>query len=383
MGFREEGDLMSCRYDAIVVGGGVIGGAIAYNLAKRGGKVLLLEKDRLASKASGAAAGMLGAQAEMNEDTPLFQLARKSRAMFTKLADEIKETSGIDIELINKGMLKVSLNNQELQEYKRVIAIQQQSGDQADWLTGDEVRRKEPALSNAITGAMHLEKDGQVDAAQLTIGFLKSAAASGVVIKEHVEVYNFQLSKGRVTGVVTNEGDFTSENVIVAGGAWSKKLLSETGLQLDTYPVKGECFSVVTHHQMLSTTIFSHGCYLVPKKGGRIIVGATVKPRTFNEKVTIEGISFLMEKAKILMPSIIKAEWERAWAGIRPQTADGLPYLGEHPAYKGLFIGTGHFRNGILLSPITGEVIADLVEGKPASVNLDPFRVDRLVRQLT
>ena len=374
---------MSNTYDAIVVGGGVIGGAIAYNLAKRGGKVLLLEKDRLASKSSGAAAGMLGAQSEMDGDGPLFQLARKSRAMFPKIAEEIKENSGIDIGLINKGMLKVALTEQEQQEYKRIMAIQNQSGEQADWFTGEELRRKEPALSDAIKGAMYIEKDGQVEADQLTLGFLKSAAASGVVIKEYVEVYDFQLSKGKVEGVVTNQGIFTSENVIVAGGAWSQKLLLETGLQLDTYPVKGECFSVVTHRQMLSTTIFSHGCYLVPKKGGRIVVGATVMPRTFDQKVSLNGISTLLEQAKNLMPSIVEAEWERAWAGIRPQTIDGLPYLGEHPAYKGLYIATGHFRNGILLSPITGVVIADLIEGKPTSVNLEPFRVDRLVRQLT
>ena len=374
---------MSNTYDAIVVGGGVIGGAIAYNLAKRGGKVLLLEKDRLASKSSGAAAGMLGAQSEMDGDGPLFQLARKSRAMFPKIAEEIKENSGIDIGLINKGMLKVALTEQEQQEYKRIMAIQNQSGEQADWFTGEELRRKEPALSDAIKGAMYIEKDGQVEADQLTLGFLKSAAASGVVIKEYVEVYDFQLSKGKVEGVVTNQGIFTSENVIVAGGAWSQKLLLETGLQLDTYPVKGECFSVVTHRQMLSTTIFSHGCYLVPKKGGRIVVGATVMPRTFDQKVSLNGISTLLEQAKNLMPSIVEAEWERAWAGIRPQTIDGLPYLGEHPAYKGLYIATGHFRNGILLSPITGVVIADLIEGKPTSVDLEPFRVDRLVRQLT
>ncbi|PZX05570.1 glycine oxidase [Psychrobacillus insolitus] len=374
---------MSNTYDAIVVGGGVIGGAIAYNLAKRGGKVLLLEKDRLASKSSGAAAGMLGAQSEMDGDGPLFQLARKSRAMFPKIAEEIKENSGIDIGLINKGMLKVALTEQEQQEYKRIMAIQNQSGEQADWFTGEELRRKEPALSDAIKGAMYIEKDGQVEADQLTLGFLKSAAASGVVIKEYVEVYDFQLSKGKVEGVVTNQGIFTSENVIVAGGAWSQKLLLETGLQLDTYPVKGECFSVVTHRQMLSTTIFSHGYYLVPKKGGRIVVGATVMPRTFNQKVSLNGISILLEQAKNLMPSIVEAEWERAWAGIRPQTIDGLPYLGEHPAYKGLYIATGHFRNGILLSPITGVVIADLIEGKPTSENLEPFRVDRLVRQLT
>lgn len=374
---------MSDVYDAIVIGGGVNGGSVAYNLAKRGHKVLLLEKDRLAGKSSGAAAGMLAAQAELDGEGPLFQLARESRSKFIKLAAELKEISGIDIELINKGMLKIAMNEEENKVYKQIIATQQQNGEQADWLTGDDVRRKEPALDNVVTGAMYIEKDGQVEARQLTVGFLKSASILGVDIKEYVEVYSFLFSNGKVSGVVTNEGVFNSENVIVTGGAWSNKLLSPTGLQLETYPVKGECFSVLTHRPLLSSTIFSHGCYLVPKKGGRTIVGATVNPNTFNEKVTIAGISLLMENAKRLVPSIADAEWEEAWAGIRPQTADGLPYLGEHPEYKGLFVATGHFRNGILLSPVTGEIIADLVERKPTLVNVDPFRVDRSVKELT
>ncbi len=224
---------------------------------------------------------------------------------------------------------------------------------------------------------MYLEKDGQVEASQLTLGFLKSAAALGVTIKEHVEVHSFLVENGEVTGVVTDEDDFFSENVIVAGGAWSERLLLQTGLEINTYPVKGECFSVRTHRPLLSSTIFSEECYLVPKKGGRIIVGATVKPNTYNRTVTVKGISFLMEKAKELMPSIREAEWERAWTGIRPQTVDGLPYLGEHPAYKGLFIATGHYRNGILLSPITGEIMADLIERKDPVIDLEPFRVNR------
>lgn len=372
---------MSYIYDAIVVGGGVIGGSIAYNLAKRGGKVLLLEKGRLASQSSGAAAGMLGAQAEMDTESSLFQLAKKSREMFPKLAGEIKEMSGVDIELINEGMLKVALNEQQRQQYEHLIAIHRKSGEQADWMTGHEVRSKEPSLSDGIKWAMYLANDGQVEASQLTLGFLHSAKAYGVVIKEFVEVFDFQVSKGKVIGVVTNEGNFASDKVIVAGGAWSNKLLLKTGLELDIYPVKGECFSVITQSTLLTTTVFSPDCYLVPKKGGRIIVGATVKQRTFNPKVTVEGISFLMQQATKLLPSIIEAEWEGAWAGIRPQTGDGLPYLGEHPVFKGLFVATGHFRNGILLSPITGEVIADMVEGKPASLNLKHFRLDRLIKQ--
>ncbi|TWT08080.1 glycine oxidase ThiO [Planococcus sp. CPCC 101016] len=372
---------MKKTYDAIVIGGGVNGGAIAFNLAKRGMKVLLLEKDGLASKASGAAAGMLGAQAELDGEGPLFQLARTSRGMFTDLADELKMTSGIDIGLVNKGMLRLALTDWEQQEHHRISEIHKQNGELAELLTGEEARKREPALSNEVIGAMYLEKDGQVAALQLALGFLKSASALGCVIKEYVEVHSFHFSNGKVTGVATNEGDFMSSNVVVTGGAWSEKLLMKIGLQLKMYPVKGECFSVRTEVPLLSSTIFTPGCYLVPKKGGRIIVGATVIPNTFNQQVTVEGISLLMGNAKKLVPSISLAEWEGAWAGIRPQTADGLPYLGEHPDYRGLFIATGHYRNGILLSPITGEVMADLIEGKSPSADISSFRIDRTTKE--
>ncbi|RAZ79305.1 glycine oxidase ThiO [Planococcus halotolerans] len=373
---------MNKTYDAIVIGGGVNGGAIAFNLAKRGMKVLLLEKDRLASKASGAAAGMLAAQAELDGEGAFFQLARISRGMFSNLADELKMNSGIDIELVNKGVLRLSLTDWEQQEHRRIIEVHKQNGELAELLTGEEAREREAALSCEVMGAMYLEKDGQVAAPQLTLGFLRSASALGSEIKEYVEVHSFYFSNGKITGVSTNEGDFMSANVVVTGGAWSEKLLRKTGLQLETYPVKGECFSVLAESPLLTSTIFSHSCYLVPKKGGRIIVGATVIPHTFNQQVTVEGISLLMENAKKLVPSIVQAEWEGAWTGIRPQTADGLPYLGEHPEYKGLFIATGHYRNGILLSPITGEVMADLVEGKTPSIDISAFRVDRSIKKL-
>jgi len=371
---------MSYAYDAIVVGGGVNGGAIAYNLSKRGKKVLLLEKDVVVSKSSSAAAGMLGAQAELEEDGPLFQLARKSRAMFGSLEREIRTLCGIDIELINKGMYKVAQTIQEEMTFKNIIDMQNRVGEEAEWLSGNEVRVKESSLSDAVIGAMYIPKDGHVSAPQLAMGFIKSAAALGAVIKEYVDVYSLKIINGKIQGVQTNEGDFYSDSVIVAGGAWSKKLLDQAEVHLDMYPVKGECFSVTTHRPLLTSTIFSHGCYLVPKKGGRLIVGATVKPYTFNQAVTIDGISSLMEKAKNLVPSIINAQWEKAWAGIRPQTGDGFPYLGEHPEVKGLFIATGHFRNGILLAPITGEMIADLVERKICDENQQYFSINRSIK---
>ncbi|WP_057913668.1 glycine oxidase ThiO [Peribacillus muralis] len=372
---------MNSIYDAIIVGGGVIGGSIAFQLAKRGKKVLLLEKDRLASKASSAAAGMLGAQSELDVDQPLFRLATESREMFPELAEELKDTSGIDIELVNKGMFKVALTNDGASMLKNKIKTQQAAGLEAHWLSIAEARKAEQLLSDELKGAMYIPKDGQVSATRLSLAFTKSAAALGVDIKEFVHVSDLRTKDGAVKGVVTNIGEFSSENVIVASGAWSAFLLEKLGATLDTYPVKGECFSVLTNSPLLERTIFSDGCYLVPKVGGRIIVGATVKANTFNQKVSLEGISTLMERATQLLPAIKGTELEHTWAGIRPQTGDGLPYFGEHPACKGLFIATGHYRNGILLSPITGVLMADMVE-KKKKPQWSAFRLDRAIQPL-
>ncbi|MFC4322115.1 glycine oxidase ThiO [Litchfieldia salsa] len=368
-------------YDCIVIGGGVNGGSIAYSLAKRGKKVLLLEKDRVVSKASKAAAGMLAAGGEFVEDGPLFQLARKSRAMFPEVAQELRELSGIDIELINKGMYKIAFSEDDEADLKRIIEFQKQEGEKVDWISAKQLRVQEPRLSSAITGAMYLPSDGHVSAPNLAFAFLKSAAKLGVDIKEFIEVYSVIMENGIATGVMTTEGAYFSNQVILAGGAWSSKVLADTNIRLDTYPVKGECFSVTSHQQLLTSTIFSHGCYLVPKSGGRIIVGATEKANTFSQSVSFNGISGLMEKAKRILPAIVEAEWEMAWAGIRPQTSDGLPYLGEHPKHKNLFVATGHYRNGILLAPITGELIADLIEERQMMLDIASFSIERHVKQ--
>lgn len=372
---------MNAKYDAIIVGGGVNGAAIAYNLVKHRMKVLLLEKDRISSKSSGAAAGMLGAQAEMADDGPLFQAARKSRAMFTNLSMELKEVCGIDIELVNKGMFKLAFSEEEEMDYKRMIKIHQRAGETAEWLESFELIKDEPALSPRISGGMYIPNDGHVSPIQLTTAFAHSAAMLGADIKEFTEVFSLEYKSNKVQGVVTNEGTFFAENVIVASGAWSGRILKNLGNSFEIFPVKGECFSVKTRLPLIEKTIFTHGCYLVPKVGGRIIVGATMRKNTFDEGVSLEGISTLVEKAKKIIPSIVAAEWEKSWAGIRPQTGDGLPYLGEHPEYKGLFIATGHFRNGILLSPLTGELIANQVIGTPET-EIEAFSLKRITEKI-
>jgi glycine oxidase len=371
--FYKWGDRMT-GYDVIIIGGGVIGGSIAFHLSKKGFKVLLLERDRIASGASSAAAGMLGAQAEMQDGGPLFELARRSRRMFPKLAEELRETCGIDIGLVQKGMLKIAHLPEQVEEYRRNVTFQQSLGEQAEWLTLSQAQEREPALSNHILGAMYFSEEGQVLAPELSRAYVQAAAVLGAEIREYAEVNSLLITNGKVKGVITNEGTIHCDQVIMAAGVCGSQLLKQTGLSLNVYPVKGECFSVVTHTPLIQSTIFSHGCYLVPKQNGRIVVGATMIEHSYDRSVSMEGLFTLMSKAKVLIPSIAAAQWETSWAGLRPQTLDGLPYLGEAPNLKGLFIAMGHYRNGILLSPITGKIMTDLVEGKePKELDLSAF----------
>lgn len=350
--------------DVIIIGGGVIGASVAYYLAKRGQSVTLLERGRLAAEASAAAAGMLGAQSEMEDTGPLFRLARQSRAMFPQLSAELKDLTGIDIGLVREGLLNIALSDVQEEELRAREKLQRAAGERAEWLSAAAASALEPALSTSTRGALYLPDDGQVEAPKLAAAFAQAARALGAKLQEFAQVQGLLTERDRVIGVMTSEGPQYAERVVVAAGTWSGQLLAGIGIDLTVYPVKGECFSVRTEKQELRKTLFTPGCYIVPKAGGRLLVGATVVPGSYDRKVSLAGLGDLMERAKGLMPAIGAAEWEKAWSGLRPQTADELPYIGKVQAYEGLFTACGHYRNGILLSPATGLAMAQLLSGE-------------------
>jgi glycine oxidase len=366
-------------FDVAIIGGGINGSSIAYQLSKMGKKVIIIEKERLACQSSGAAAGMLAAQAELEQDGPLYQLALKSQAMFSTLSSELFECTGIDIEFVQKGMLKIAETEEIALKIKKQVTFQRNWDPNIKWLDSKEVREMEPSLSPGVCGGMYLPNDGHVQSAKLSLAFAKAAVRFGAEIRENTEVLSFVNENGQVKGVKTTNGVIHSEQVVIATGAWATELMRESGLNISVYPVKGECFSVMTEKPILNTTIFSDKrCYLVPKRNGEIYIGATMIEDTFDNKVTLGGIATLIERATLLVPQIKEAAWERVWSGIRPQTGDGIPYIGEHPRWKGLFVAAGHFRNGILLSPITGKLVADLLGDRLLDQTLlSPFNLDR------
>ncbi len=351
---------MRTTYDAIIIGGGVIGCSIAYELCKRNKRVLLLEKETVGSKASSAAAGMLGAEMEFETDHPLYVLAKESRDSFTPLSQELFDVCRIDIELIQKGIYELAFTEEEAVDLKREATKRRDQGEAVFWLPAHDLLRKEPALSPLVKGALYFEKDAQVSPVKLTRALYQSAKILGAEVREHTSVVQLLQTGNRVTGVVTTKETFHADSIIVACGVWS----SDIEPSLKMVPVKGECLSFKTKRPLLTGTVKYKNCYLVPKREDRIFVGATSTPHVFNEEVTFSGLFELMEKAKQIVPELSGAVFEKAWGGIRPQTLSGQPYIGPSPHKEGLILATGHYRNGILLSAITGKRIADHIESE-------------------
>ncbi|MBD1381888.1 glycine oxidase ThiO [Metabacillus arenae] len=364
---------MKSSCDVAVIGGGVIGHSVAYQLAKRKIDVAVFESEKIGQKATRAAAGMLGAHSEVEEEDLFFKFSVDSQKMFLPLQQELLSISGIDIQYNREGMLKLVFS-----EKKKADLIGKTNGRQGQtWLSPDEVKACEPEVTSKALGALFFPDDGHVSPIALNQAFSKGAAKLGAAIHEHSPVMNI-AKDGENFLLHTPNGKVSCAKVVVANGPWSHYFFQQLGLPNQVFPVKGECLSLKTSEKWLTKTIFFDHCYLVPKNDGRIIVGATMIHDEWSHSPTASGIQWLLEKAKEILPKISKAEFDTAWAGLRPQTSDGKPYIGYHPEDENLVFATGHYRNGILLSPVTGTMVRDLVEKRSfTSEYTEEFSIDR------
>lgn len=366
--------------DVVIVGGGIIGLAIARALAQRGmRRVCLIERARLGAEASAAAGGMLAVQAEADEVNPFLELACASRDIYPNFAEALREETGVDIELERTGTLYLAVTEEDERETEHRYRWQTRAGLAVEKLTTAEARGIEPCVSPHVRRALRFPLDVQVENRRLVSALVAAAEKYGVRLITGTHVRSIQIEHGRVAGVETSGGMLSAPVVIVAGGAWSSFIQSSGGAlpRVTVEPVRGQMLCFETLQRLTRHVIYSPRGYLIPRLRGRLLAGSTTEHAGFDKRVTGGGIHTIMTHALEIAPAVSSLTLLETWAGLRPRAEDDLPVLGQCAEVRGLVYATGHYRNGILLAPITGELIADVVMRASVSPLLDAFTPDR------
>jgi glycine oxidase len=362
----------------VVVGGGVIGCAIARELALAGQTVTVLERAAPTGNASWAAAGMLSPLAEANRADPFLDLLLESRRMYPAFAAALREESGIDVGYRDEGTLLTALTEEDERELQKRFGWQREAGLPAEWLDAATARALEPALTHRVRAALRFAEDHQVDNRLLTSALWAAAGRAGAAMRRGVDVVGVARSGAGLRGVEVAGGEVVrAEWVVVAAGARAASLQGIPRL-LPVRPVHGQLLALQATTEMLRHVVDSPRVYLVPRIDGRVIVGATVEEIGFGQQVTAGGVQTLLRAALELVPELARAPLVESWSGHRPGTPDGWPVLGPDPDLPNLLYATGHYRNGILLTPITARIIAALITGGESPVDLTPFSIGRL-----
>jgi glycine oxidase len=349
--------------DVIVIGGGIIGLSLSIALRKKGASVLVVERGEPGHEASRAAGGML---VDCGLETPvaLQALATASAALYPEFAHELQVESGIDVDLRDYGTILF-------------LSSRDTNTDFGARLSGDRLAQLEPSLIAGDRPAVYLQ-ERSVDPRALTAAAWKTAKNRGVDFSSGDEVVAVNLSDDRVTGVTTTKTGFLAPKVVNCAGAWGGSIGPHA---IPTRPVKGQMLCLAMHpRDLLKHVVRSPDVYLIPRSDGRLLIGATVEEAGFDKRTDAATIKRLHQSALALVPKLADSRILEDWAGLRPGTPDGLPILGA-TATPGYYVATGHFRDGILLAPITAKIMAEVVNGKNSGYDLKAFSASRFSQQ--
>ncbi|MBI3949488.1 MAG: glycine oxidase ThiO [Acidobacteria bacterium] len=369
---------MKASSDVIIIGAGIIGCLIAHRLAKKGLRVTVVEKECPGEEASWAAAGMLAPQSEAAHGLGgrFSELCFASHRLYPDFIAELEEETGIKIGYHTTGSLFVASDYVEATALAGLLERQQAAGRPAEELSAQQVRELEPALAETIQVGVYLPDDHHVDNRVLMRALVAGAAARGVEFLAETPVVSLAFDNSRVAGIRIPERVLSADVVVNAAGAWAGLVDQTNQIRLPVRPVRGQMVRLELRPQPLHHLVHSSGCYLVPWPDGRVLVGATVENVGYNKDVTAHGIRQLLDGAVQIVPSLDSAPIREVWAGLRPDTEDNLPILGTGRV-SNLVVAAGHFRNGILLAPITAQLITELITIGEPSISLDPFSPNR------
>ena len=367
--------------EVVIIGGGVIGLSIARALAMRGVRdVTVVEKNEFAREASWAAGGILAPQVEADAENDFFRVACASRDMYRGFAKALRDESGINVELDLTGTIYVAFTAEEEAGFRSRYDWQRSEGLEVEWLNHEQARTLEPCLSERVRCALRFPNDVQVENRRLSQALLRSNKKFGIQLIDRCAVKDVQVVAGRVRGVNTSQGFIGASSIVIAAGAWSSMIDPVRIIQVE--PVRGQmlCFQAqppIAHH-----VIYSSRGYLIPRADGRLLAGSTTEAVGFDKSVTDDGVSKITSMAREITPSVTNLPLLDSWAGLRPGAADDLPVLGMSVEIEGLVYATGHYRNGILLAPITGQLIAETIMSGKTPAALAGFSPERFQTHL-
>ena len=370
--------------DCLVIGGGVIGLSAAYELASTGKRVRLLERGELGREASWAGAGILPPPATREDLPPWRRLLTFSYGLHQQWSGRLREETGIDNGLRKCGAIHLARRPGEAAALRADMSELAADGVEVVALESDgDLHRLEKNLrddqlgTDSVRAAFHLPDEAQIRNPRHLQALEAACRRLNVELHEHTEVAGFTIRTGQVVEVTAGDATFQADYVVVTTGAWSEVLLSQLGLNLSVYPVRGQMILYRCAAPPLTRVVNEGPRYIVPRDDGRVLAGSTEEDVGFDKRTTEEGIRELRHFAEQLLPPLAGAELEHSWAGLRPHAVDGLPYLGRVPHLKNCYVAAGHYRAGLASSTGTAVLLRQLIDGKPLEFDMSEFRLDR------
>lgn len=369
-------------YDVLIVGGGIIGGSIAFALGERNLRVAVLDRREMMREASWAAAGMLSPAPDSPAAIPLVPLGRASLALYPQFIADIEEASGLHTGYRKDGALELLCHGDAERELSTMVAVHHGLGLACEPVRIEEALEMEPALGRNVRAAAFLRDEASVNTRALIAAVLAAAESTGVTFFPAMEVTSSIMDGNRCIGVKTAEDEsLFAGHVVLAAGCWTSRL-AEAAPYAPTWPVRGQMAALLNRGQTIHRVLRSERGYIVPRDHGspqKLVVGSTIENSGYEKAVTAGGLEQIFSAANELAPCLANAEILETWSGLRPGTPDQLPILGPTDA-EGLVVATGHYRNGILLAPVTAKLITEWIMDGRTTINCDEFSPLRFER---
>jgi len=372
-------------YDVVIVGGGIIGGSIAFELSQRKLRVALLDRQEFMREASWAAAGMISPAPDSTADLPLVPLSLASLALYPKFIAAIEHASSVRTGYRADGTLQALCHGDAERELSTLVALHRGLGLACEPLSLDEALRIQPGLGRDVRAVAVLPEEASVRPRDLAAAVLAAAESSGATLISGTEVVSLARDGKRCTGVKSSAGDlFSAEHIVLAAGCWTSQLPG-VAPYAPTIPVRGQMIALRNHGKPIQRVLRSERGYIVPRSRSipqSLVIGSTLESAGYEKRVTSGGIEHILAAVNEIVPGLAGAEIIETWCGLRPGTPDQLPILGPTDV-EGLTIATGHYRNGILLAPVTARLIAEWITERKTSFPWDEFSPLRFTRPLS